>query len=500
MQISVELCGNRKEVRILRNLTMLTDLYQLTMMQGYALNGCEDREAVFDVFFRSLPLGSGYAVAAGLEQVIEYVEKLYFTEEDLTYLRSLNLFGEDFLELLRDFHFQGDIDAIPEGTVVFPFEPLIRVKGKIFEAQLLETAMLNLINFETLIATKASRVVAAADGGRVMEFGLRRAQGPDAGVLGARAAFIGGVESTSNVLAGKNYGIPVAGTQAHSWVQCFPSELDAFRAYARTFPDQCLLLVDTYNVLKSGVPNAITVGLELEREGHHFLGIRIDSGDLAYLSREARKMLDAAGLTKANIVGSNDLDEETIWAIRAQNAPIDAWGVGTHLITAKETPSLGGVYKLSAEGEGGVFQPRLKVSENVAKITNPGIKKVIRFYNRAGMALADLIALEEEEFSEGPLTIFDPVQTWKQKTLRDFYTLELLVPVFRGGKRVYVLPSLTEIQAYARKEKETLWAEVKRLTNPHHYIVDLSSALYDLKQKLLREVNQEMTLGNKPKE
>lgn len=473
---------------------MLTDLYQLTMMQGYYSNGCQNKEAVFDVFFRSLPLGSGFAIAAGLEQVIDYIEHLHFTPEDLAYLRSLNMFGEDFLNQLRDFRFHGDMDAIPEGTVVFPYEPLVRVKGRIFEAQFLETAILNLVNFETLIATKASRVVAATEGGRVMEFGLRRAQGPDAGVLGARAAFIGGVQSTSNVLAGKAYGIPVSGTQAHSWIQCFSSELEAFQAYARTFPEQCLLLVDTYNVLKSGVPNAITVGLELEREGHHFLGIRIDSGDLAYLSREARKLLDEAGLKEAIIVGSNDLDEETIWAIRSQGAPIDAWGVGTHLITSKETPSLGGVYKLAAEGEGGVFQPRLKVSENVTKITNPGIKKVVRFYNKAGMAMADLIALEDEEFAQGPLTIFDPVQTWKQKILRDFHTRELLVPVFHGGKRVYDLPSLTEIQTYARKEVETLWAEVKRLTNPHHYIVDLSAELYNLKQKLLREVSEYVLL------
>lgn len=471
---------------------MLTDLYQLTMMQGYYVNGCQNKEAVFDVFFRSLPQGSGYAVAAGLEQVVEYIENLRFTPEDIAYLRSLNLFEEGFVNLLKDFRFHGDLDAVPEGTVVFPYEPLIRVKGNIFEAQLLETTLLNLTNFETLIATKASRVVAAADGGRVMEFGLRRAQGPDAGVFGARAAFIGGVQSTSNVLAGQTYGIPVSGTQAHSWIQCFPSELEAFRAYARTFPDQCLLLVDTYNVLKSGVPNAIKVGLELEREGHRFLGIRLDSGDLAYLSRESRRMLDEAGLKDAVIVGSNDLDEETIWAIRSQGAPIDVWGVGTHLITSKETPSLGGVYKLAAEGEGGVFLPRLKVSENVTKITNPGIKKIVRFYNKSGMALADLIALQDEHFEEGPLTIFDPVQTWKQKTLREFVTRELLVPVFRGGERVYDLPPLTEIQIYARKEVQTLWAEVRRLANPHHYIVDLSLKLYELKQRLLREVNRDI--------
>jgi nicotinate phosphoribosyltransferase len=403
----------------------------------------------------------------------------------------LQLFDKEFLAALRDFRFNGDIDAVPEGTVVFPYEPLIRVKARIFEAQLIETALLNLINFETLIATKASRIVAATGGGNVMEFGLRRAQGPDAGILGSRAAFIGGCKSTSNVIAGKRFGIPVSGTQAHSWIQCFPSELEAFRAYARTFPDQCLLLVDTYNVLKSGVPNAIKVGLELEAEGHRFLGIRIDSGDLSYLSREARVMLDEAGLKHAQIVGSNDLDEHTITAIRTQGASIDSWGVGTNLITSKDTPALGGVYKLSAEGKDGVFEPRLKVSENVAKITNPGIKKIVRFYDQRGKAMADLIALEDEEFKE-PLTIFDPIQTWKRKTLSNFKTRELLVPIFRGGKRVYELPELKDIQSYAQKECDTLWEEVKRLVNPHRYIVDLSPKLYDLRQELLHKISDQV--------
>ncbi len=481
----------------MENLTMLTDLYQLTMMQGYLMNGCRDKEAVFDVFFRSLPFKGGYVLAAGLEQVVEYIENLSFKEEDLEYLRSLNLFKEDFIEELRTFRFTGDIDAIPEGTPVFPFEPLIRVRGRIMETQILETAILNLVNFESLIATKASRVVTAAQGGPVMEFGLRRAQGPDAGVLGARAAFIGGCQSTSNVLAGKRYGIPVSGTQAHSWIQCFPTELEAFRAYARAFPDKCLLLVDTYNVIESGVPNAIKVGLELEAKGHHFQGIRLDSGDLAYLSSAARRMLNEAGLKSAIIVGSNDLDEETIFAIKAQGAAIDAWGVGTSLITSKDSPSLGGVYKLAAEGEGDVFHPRLKVSENISKITNPGIKKVVRFYDRAGKAMADLIALENEVFTEGkPLTIFDPVQTWKRKTLRNFRTRELLIPVFRGGKRVCDLPKLRDIQSYARKELDTFWDEVKRLTNPHSYIVDLSTNLFDLKQQLLLTIHQDILANN----
>lgn len=479
----------------MKNLELLTDLYQLTMMQGYLQHGYEDKGAVFDVYFRRIPNGGGYTIAAGLEQVVEYIENLRFTEEDIEYLRGLHMFNETFLKALRDFRFTGDIDAVPEGTPVFPFEPLVRVKARIFEAQLVETALLNLINFETLIATKAFRVVTAAGGGPVAEFGLRRAQGPDAGTLGARAAFIGGCKSTSNVLAGQRFGVPVSGTQAHSWIQCFPSEIDAFRAYAQTFPDECLLLVDTYNVLKSGVPNAIKVGLELEAQGHHFLGIRIDSGDLTYLSREARKMLDAAGLYDAKIVGSNDLDEHTIWAIRAQGAPIDAWGVGTHLITSKDTPALGGVYKLCAEEENGVFKPRLKVSENVTKITNPGIKKIVRFYDKAGKAMADLIALEDENFIE-PLTIFDPVQTWKKKVLTDFTTRDLMKPIFRKGVRVYDLPTLQEIQAYTMKEMDTLWDEVKRLINPHRYIVDLSPKLYNLKQDLLQRISEQVNEVN----
>lgn len=475
----------------MQDVALLTDLYQLTMMQGYLRNDYEDKEAVFDLYFRIIPNEGGYAIAAGLEQVVDYIESLQFSAEDIEYLKGLQLFDEEFLAALRDFRFNGDIDAVPEGTVVFPYEPLIRVKARVFEAQLIETALLNLVNFETLIATKASRIAAATGGGNVMEFGLRRAQGPDAGILGSRAAFIGGCQSTSNVLAGKRFGIPVSGTQAHSWIQCFPSELEAFRAYARTFPDQCLLLVDTYNVLKSGVPNAIKVGLELEAEGHRFLGIRIDSGDLSYLSREARAMLDEAGLKHAQIVGSNDLDEHTITAIRTQGASIDSWGVGTNLITSKDTPALGGVYKLSAEGRDGVFEPRLKVSENIAKITNPGIKKIVRFYDQRGKAMADLIALEDEEFKE-PLTIFDPIQTWKRKTLSSFKTRELLVPIFRSGKRVYELPELKDIQSYAQKECDTLWEEVKRLVNPHRYIVDLSPKLYDLRQELLHKISNQV--------
>ncbi|NMA70043.1 MAG: nicotinate phosphoribosyltransferase [Desulfitobacterium sp.] len=475
----------------MKNAALLTDLYQLTMMQGYMQNDYQDHEAVFDLYFRKNPSGGGYAIAAGLEQVVDYLENLRFSQEDLDYLCSLNFFDKEFIESLKDFRFNGDIDAVPEGTVVFPYEPILRVKARIVEAQLIETALLNIINFQTLIASKASRIVHAAEGGAVMEFGLRRAQGPDGGIMGARAAFIGGCQSTSNVMAGKLFGIPVSGTQAHSWIQCFPSELDAFRAYARAFPDQCLLLVDTYNVLKSGVPNAIKVGLELEEKGHRFLGIRIDSGDLAYLSREARKMLDAAGLHNAKIVASNDLDEHTITAIRAEGAKIDSWGVGTHLITSKDTPALGGVYKLAAEGKDGEIEPRIKVSENISKITTPGVKKIVRFYDKKGKALADLVALDDEKF-ESPLTIFDPIQTWKRKTLRNFTTKDLLIPIFRGGKRVYHLPELRDIQAYAQKDLSTFWEEVKRLVNPHRYIVDLSPKLFELRQALLLDVSNKV--------
>ncbi|MDR3270495.1 MAG: nicotinate phosphoribosyltransferase [Peptococcaceae bacterium] len=481
----------------MNHLALLTDLYQLTMMQGYFRQGFQRREGVFDLFFRALPGGSGYALAAGLEQAIAYLEDLSFSAADIAYLRGLSLFDENFLAALYALRFHGDVDALPEGSPVFPHEPILRVKAPLLEAQLIETALLNIVNHQTLIATKASRIVAAAGGGAVMEFGLRRAQGPDAGIFGSRAAYIGGCISTSNVLAGQRFGIPVAGTMAHSWVQSFKREIDAFRAYAEVFPEHSLFLVDTYNVLRSGVPNAIQAGLELEAQGHHFLGIRIDSGDLAYLSREARKMLDAAGLTKALIVGSNDLNEDTIWSIRNQDAAIDTWGVGTHLITSQGASALGGVYKLAAEGVDGYFEPRMKVSENTTKITNPGIKKIVRFYDRQGKALADLIALEEESFPEDqPLTIFDALQGWKQKTLHDFTTRDLLVPVFRAGQCVYARPELPDIQQYARRELDTLWDEVKRLTNPHTYIVDLSAKLMALRERQLLKINAEMSVPN----
>ena len=391
----------------MRNLTMMTDLYQLTMMYGYYKTGMRDNLATFDMFYRSKDATTHYAIMAGLEQLIEYLENLRFDEESLSYLRSLNIFDEDFLDELRNFEFHGDVYAVPEGTIVFPGEPLIRVTAPIFEAQLVETALLNIINHQTLIATKASRVVQAAEGGTVMEFGLRRAQGPDAGIYGARAAIIGGCKSTSNVLTGQMYNIPIAGTHAHSWVMSFPDEITAFRKYAEMFPTSCLLLVDTYDTLKSGVPNAIQVFDELRAQGHEPVGIRLDSGDLAYLSREARKMLDAAGYPNTIICASGDLDENLIRDLKLQGACIDTWGVGTKLITSEDCPSLGGVYKMSAETIDGQVIPKIKISENPVKITNPGVKKLWRIYdNQTGKATADLIALDYETYDTSkPLKI-----------------------------------------------------------------------------------------------
>lgn len=471
----------------MRNLTMMTDLYELTMMNGYWRYGMAQNTAVFDLFYRKQGDETAHAVVAGLEQAIEYVRDLHFSAEDIEYLRSLNTFDEGFLELLRDFHFTGDIDAMPEGTIVFPTEPIVRVCAPMMEAQLVETALLNIINHQTLIATKASRVVQAAQGDGVLEFGLRRAQGPDAGIYGARASIIGGCVATSNVLTGQMYDIPVRGTHAHSWVMSFPSELDAFRAYAEIFPRDCLLLVDTYDTLKSGVPNAITTFKELRERGFEPSGIRLDSGDLAYLSRTARRMLDEAGFPKARIFASGDLDEEVIWDLKAQGAAIDVWGVGTRMITSQNNPALGGVYKLSAEEVDGALVPRIKISENPAKITNPGKKKVLRIYSREDRhALADLIALDDEVYDEQqPLTIFDPENTWKRMTLTDYTLRPLLVPIFRDGMQVYESPDLHRIAVYAKEELDTFWSEYKRLHRPQRYKVDLSQSLYDLKQELL---------------
>ncbi len=471
-----------------RNLTMMTDLYQLTMMYGYYRFGMTKNEAVFDLFFRQRD-NSAYAIMAGTESVIDYINNLRFDKEDIDYLRSLNLFNEGFLEELSRLRFTGEIYGMPEGSVVFPYEPLIRVRAPIMQAQLVETALLNLVNHQTLIATKAARVVYAAAGDVVMEFGLRRAQGPDAGVYGARAAMIGGCTGTSNVLTGQLFGVDVMGTHAHSWVMSFPTELDAFRAYAEIFPTSCMLLVDTYDTLHSGVPNAITVFDELKAKGCKPIGIRLDSGDLAYLSKRARAMLDEAGYPEVKICASGDLDETVIRDLKAQGARIDTWGVGTKLITSLDCPALGGVYKLAAEVINGVIIPKIKLSENVVKMTNPGYKKVFRLYNkRNGMALADLIALEGETIDETkPLRIYHPEQRYKSKLLTDFAVREMLVPLFVDGKQVYTLPTMAEIQEYEKTELATFWEEIKRLLNPHVYKVDLSNKLYELKKNLIEE-------------
>ena len=476
----------------MRNLTMMTDLYQLTMMYGYYKCGMRDNLATFDMFYRSKDATTHYAIMAGVEQLIEYVENLHFDEEAIAYLRGLNIFDEDFLDELRRFTFHGDIQAVPEGTIVFSHEPLIRVTAPIFEAQLIETALLTIINHQTLIATKASRVVQAAEGGTVMEFGLRRAQGPDAGIYGARAAIIGGCVGTSNVLTGQMYGIPAMGTHAHSWVMSFPTELEAFRKYAELFPTSCLLLVDTYDTLRSGVPNAITVFKELIDIRIEPKGIRLDSGDLAYLSREARKMLDAAGFPEAIICASGDLDENLIRDLKLQGACIDTWGVGTKLITSEDSPSLGGVYKLSAEYVDGRVVPKIKISENPAKITNPGVKKLYRIYDKSnGMAVADLIALDQEHYDESqPLTIYDPVNTWKSMTLTNYTMKELQVPLFKNGKRVYDSPSLMDIRQHCEEDLATFWDQYKRLLNPHRYKVDLSDSLWMLKNSMIQQLRR----------
>lgn len=478
-----------------RNLTLLTDLYELTMMQGYFQQQTNET-VVFDVFFRSNPCGSGYSVAAGLEQVIDYIKNLNFSYDDVVYLRSLKIFSEDFLHYLSGFHFSGDIYAIPEGTVVFPKEPLLKVVAPIMEAQLVETAILNIINHQSLIATKTSRVVYAAKGDGVMEFGLRRAQGPDAGLYGARAAMIGGCVGTSNVLAGELFDVPVMGTHAHSWIMSFPDEYTAFKTYANLYPDACTLLVDTYDTIKSGVPNAIRVFTEMREAGikPKKYGIRLDSGDLAYLSKKARKMLDAAGFPDAVISASNDLDEHLIHDLKIQGATITSWGVGTNLITSKDCPSFGGVYKLAAiQQPDGSFRSKIKLSENTEKITNPGNKTIYRIYDKeTGKMRADLICFADETFdTEADLMLFDPNATWKKTKLAGgTYTMrELLKPIFIHGECIYESPSVTEIAAYCKEEKETLWDETMRLANPHRVYVDLSKKLYDEKQALLNQMS-----------
>lgn len=476
-----------------RNLTLLTDLYELTMMQGYFKEKDANETVIFDMFYRTNPHGNGFAVCAGLAQVIQYIRELHFNEDDIAYLGSLGIFEKDFLDYLRDFGFTGDVYGIPEGTIIFPREPIVKVIAPIMQAQLVETALLNIINHQSLIATKTERIVYSARGDGVMEFGLRRAQGPDAGIYGARAAMIAGCIATSNVLCGKLFDVPVKGTHAHSWIMSFPDELTAFRTYAKLYPTGCILLADTYDTLNSGVPNAIKVFREMQEAGITLTsyGIRLDSGDLAYLSKKAKKMLDEAGFGDAVISASNDLDENLINSLKMQGAAINSWGVGTNLITAKDCPSFGGVYKLAAvkDKATGQFIPKIKLSENAEKITNPGNKTILRIYSRAtGKIIADLICLVGEEFDSGnSLLLFDPIETWKKTMLApDSYTLrELLVPIFLEGRCVYESPRVMDIQSYCARELDTLWDESKRLINPHTVHVDLSNELWQIKNQLL---------------
>ena len=480
-----------------QNLTLLTDLYELTMMQGYFKNKDQNETVIFDAFYRNNPCDGGFAIAAGLEQLIQYIKDLHFEEEDITYLASLGIFDQDFLEYLKSFRFTGDIYAIPEGPVVFPREPLVKVIAPIMQAQLVETAILNIVNHQSLIATKAARVCYAAQGDGIMEFGLRRAQGPDAGTYGARAAVIGGCVGTSNVLCGQLFDVPVKGTHAHSWIMSFPDEYTAFKTYADMYPSACILLVDTYDTLKSGVPNAIRVFQEMRQAGIPltFYGIRLDSGDLAYLSKKARKMLDEAGFPDAVISASNDLDEFLIQSLKDQGAKITSWGVGTHLITSKDCPSFGGVYKLAAiMGKDGKFIPKIKLSENSEKVTNPGNKTVYRVYDKeSGKIKADLICLVDEVFDEKePLLLFDPMEPWKKTTLApgSYEMRDLMVQVFQAGECCYTSPKVMDIREYCKKEQETLWDETRRLVNPHKVYVDLSSRLYDIKIQLLDQMSQ----------
>ena len=471
-----------------QNCTMLCDFYQLTMGNGYYKTKYAQRTAYFDLFFRRIPDGGGYAVCAGLEQVINYIEGLRFSGEDIDFLRSKGIFDEGFLDYLRNFRFEGDIFAIPEGTPVFPYEPLVTVRAPAIQAQLIETMLLLLTNHQSLIATKASRIVRAAQGRGVSEFGSRRAQGASGAVLGARAAYIGGCTGTACVIADELYNVPATGTMAHSWVQMFDTELEAFEEYCRIYPHSATLLVDTYNVLKSGVPNAIKAfDNVLKPMGARPVGIRLDSGDIAYLSSEARKMLDEAGYPDCKIVASNSLDEHIITDLLNQGAKIDLFGVGERLITASSEPVFGGVYKLAATEENGVITPKIKISENVAKITNPHYKKLYRLYDkRTGKAEADLLCVHDEVIDDTkPLEIFDPDFTWKRKTLTDFTARELQVPVFVGGKCVYRSPDIKDIRSYCAQQLGTLWESVLRFENPHKYYVDLSQKLWDIKHELL---------------
>jgi len=471
-----------------QNLSLLCDFYELTMGMGYFKNQSHKKIAYFDVFFRTVPDDGGFAIAAGLEQLIEYIENLSFSESDIAYLRSKKLFDEEFLSFLSKFKFSGDIYAVPEGTPIFPNEPILTVRAPAIEAQLIETFALLTLNHQSLIATKANRIVRAAQGRPVLEFGSRRAQGPDGAVLGARAAYIGGCAGSACTIADKLYGIPAGGTMAHSWIQMFDNEYEAFKAYCEIYPDNATLLVDTYNTLKSGVPNAIKAFKEvLLPRGIQNFAIRLDSGDIAYLSKKARKMLDEAGLKNCKIVASNSLDEYIIRDLLLQGAQVDIFGVGERLITSKSSPVFGGVYKLVAVENNGIIEPKIKISENISKITTPHFKKVYRLFDReSSQAIADQLCVYDEVIDDSKeLTIFDPNAVWKKKTISNFRAKELLVPVFINGKRVYNSPSINEIQAYCKEQTDLLWDEVKRFENPHAYYVDLSQKLWNIKQKLL---------------
>ena len=477
-----------------RNLTMLVDFYELTMGNGYLKNGVGDKLAYFDMFFRRVPDGGGYCIMAGVQQLIEYMSNLKFTKEDIDYLRAKNIFSEDFLDYLANFEFCCDVWAVPEGNPVFPNEPLLTVKGPAIQAQFIETMILLTINHQTLIATKANRICRAAQGKPVMEFGSRRAQGYDGAIYGARAAIIGGCSSTACTIADEMFGIPAVGTMAHSWVQLFSTEYEAFKAWAETYPDNCTLLVDTYNVLKSGIPNAIRVFDEvLKPMGIRPKGIRIDSGDITYLTNKSRDMLDAAGYDDVKIIISNSLDEHIIRDVHEQGAKVDGFGVGERLITAKSEPVFGGVYKLVAIEEGSSLIPKIKISENQEKITNPGFKKIYRIFDRSSnMAIADLLTLADEVIDESkPLVIFDPVYTWKKKKLKNYYAKELQVQIFDKGKAIYESPNVLTIREFAKTETEKLWPEVLRFENPHSYYVDLSQKLWDLKQGLLLKLSDQ---------
>ncbi len=475
------------------NLTLLTDFYELTMANGYFEHGLKDEIAYFDMFFRRVPDNGGFAIMAGLEQLIDYIDNLHFSDEDIDYLRGKGIFCEEFLEYLKNFKFECDVWAIPEGTPIFPHEPIITVRGPVIQAQFIETMILLTINHQSLIATKTNRIVRAAEGRAVMEFGSRRAQGYSGAIHGARAAYIAGCCGTACTISERDDGIPALGTMAHSWVQLFDSEYEAFRAYAQTYPDSCTLLVDTYNVLKSGVPNAIKVFDEvLKPMGKRPKGIRIDSGDIAYLSKKARKMLDAAGYPDCGITASNSLDEYIIRDTLLQGAKIDSFGVGERLITSKSEPVFGGVYKLAAVEKNGRIVPKIKISENTEKITNPGFKKVYRLFSKeSGEAIADVITLFDEGINaDEPYEIFDPEHTWKRKTITNFSVEQLTVQLYDKGKKIYASPDIHSIREHCQKEIARLWDEVKRFEFPHKYYVDLSPRLWDMKDELLKKYSK----------